>query len=192
VLQPDGGSVELQRGTRIGMVAQEAPGGAETPVETVLAADTERAALLEEAETAEDPDRIGEIHIRLADIDAHSAPSRAAQILAGLGFDETMQAQPMSSFSGGWRMRVALAAVLFAEPDLLLLDEPTNHLDLEATVWLESYLKSYPRTMLLVSHDRHILNSVVDHILHLDQQQLTYYAGGYDDFERLRAVQMEQ
>jgi len=190
--QPDAGSIDLQRGTRIGIVAQEAPGGPETPLDVVLAADTERAALLAEAETAEDADRIGEIHMRLSDIDAHAAPARAAQILAGLGFDDSMQGRPMSSFSGGWRMRVALAAVLFSEPELLLLDEPTNHLDLEATVWLESYLKSYPHTMLLVSHDRQILNSVVDHILHLDQRQLGYYTGGYDSFERQRATKIEQ
>jgi len=191
-LQPDGGSIELNRRTRIGIVAQEAPSGPQTPVEIVLAADTERHALLEEADIAHDADRIGEIHARLDDIDAHAAPARAAQILAGLGFDDTMQQQPMSSFSGGWRMRVALAAVLFAEPDLLLLDEPTNHLDLEATVWLEAYLKSYPRTLLLVSHDRQILNSSVDHILHLDQAVLTYYTGGYDDFEKLRAEKIAQ
>jgi ATP-binding cassette subfamily F protein 3 len=191
-LQVDGGSIELNRGTRIGVVAQEAPGGPQSPVDVVLAADGERAALLAEAETAHDADRIGWIHARLDDIDAHAAPARAAQILAGLGFDETMQRRPMSSFSGGWRMRVALAAVLFAEPDLLLLDEPTNHLDLEATVWLEAYLKSYPRTLLLVSHDRQILNSSVDHILHLDQRALTYYTGGYDEFERLRAEKIAQ
>jgi ATP-binding cassette subfamily F protein 3 len=191
-LHTDGGSVEINRGARIGIVAQEAPSGPQTPVDVVLAADTERAALLDEAETAHDPDRIGEIHARLDDIDAHAAPARAAQILAGLGFNDTMQQQPMSSFSGGWRMRVALAAVLFAEPDLLLLDEPTNHLDLEATVWLEAYLKSYPRTLLLVSHDRQILNSSVDHILHLDQRVLTYYTGGYDDFVKLRAEKIAQ
>ena len=191
-LHSDGGSIELNRGARLGIVAQEAPSGPQTPVEVVLAADAERHALLEEAETAHDGDRIAEIHARLDDIEAHSAPARAAQILAGLGFDEAMQQQPMSSFSGGWRMRVALAAVLFAEPDLLLLDEPTNHLDLEATVWLEAYLKTYPNTLLLVSHDRAILNSSVDHILHLDQRQLTYYAGGYDAFERLRAEKMAQ
>jgi ATP-binding cassette subfamily F protein 3 len=191
-LQPDGGSIELNRGVRIGIVAQEAPSGPQTPVEIVLAADTERASLLAEAETAHDPDRIGEIHARLGDIDAHAAPARAAQILAGLGFDDAMQQRAMSDFSGGWRMRVALAAVLFAEPDLLLLDEPTNHLDLEATLWLEAYLKNYPRTLLLVSHDRQILNSSVDHILHLDQRVLTYYTGGYDDFERLRAEKIAQ
>jgi ATP-binding cassette subfamily F protein 3 len=190
--QPDGGSLELARGIRIGMVAQEAPGGPETPLDVVLAADEERTALLAEADTASDPHRIGEIHSRLAEIDAHSAPAKAARILAGLGFDEAMQARAMSSFSGGWRMRVALAAVLFAEPDLLLLDEPTNHLDLEATLWLQSYLESYPRTLILVSHDRHILNAVPDHILHLDQRKLTYYPGNYDSFERLRAARIEQ
>jgi ATP-binding cassette subfamily F protein 3 len=191
-VQPDAGSLDLNRGARIGIVAQEAPSGIHTPLEVVLAADTERASLLAEADTAHDADRIGAIHARLVDIDAHAAPARAAQILAGLGFDDPMQNQPMSSFSGGWRMRVALAAVLFAEPDLLLLDEPTNHLDLEATLWLESYLKTYPHTLLLVSHDRQILNSSVDHILHLDQRCLTYYSGGYNDFEKLRAEKVAQ
>ncbi|HLY54218.1 MAG TPA: ABC-F family ATP-binding cassette domain-containing protein [Stellaceae bacterium] len=191
-LQPDGGAIDLPRGTRIGMVAQEAPGGSTTPLDTVLAADEERASLLKAAETETDGHALGEIHGRLAEIDAHSAPARAARILAGLGFDEAMQARPMSSFSGGWRMRVALAAVLFVEPDLLLLDEPTNHLDLEATLWLQSYLEAYPRTLILVSHDRHILNAVPDHILHLDQRKLAYYPGGYDEFERLRAAKIEQ
>jgi ATP-binding cassette subfamily F protein 3 len=191
-LQPDGGAIDLPRESRIGVVAQEAPGGDQTPIDVVLAADAERAALLDEAEHATDPDRIGHIYARLDDIDAHSAPARAAGILAGLGFDEEMQNRPMSSYSGGWRMRVALAAVLFSEPDLLLLDEPTNHLDLEATVWLDTYLRSYPRTMLLVSHDRHILNSAVDHILHLDESKLVYYSGGYDEFERLRAIKVAQ
>ncbi|HWK45854.1 MAG TPA: ABC-F family ATP-binding cassette domain-containing protein [Stellaceae bacterium] len=191
-LQPDGGSLDRRRGTSLGIVAQEAPGGEFTPLDVVLAADLERAALLDEAETATDPDRVGEIHMRLLDIDAHAAPARAAGILAGLGFDDAMQGRPMSSYSGGWRMRVALAAVLFTEPDLLLLDEPTNHLDLEATVWLENYLKSYPHTVLVVSHDRALLNSSVSHILHLDHRKLTLYAGGYDSFERLRAERLAQ
>ncbi len=190
--QPDNGSIELQRGTRIGIVAQEAPGGAMSPADVVLAADLERAALLNEAETATDPDRIGFIHQRLDEIDAHSAPARAAQILNGLGFTDEMCHRPMSSYSGGWRMRVALAAALFAAPDLLLLDEPTNHLDLEASAWLETYLKNYPHTLLMISHDRQILNSSVDHILHLDRQALTYYTGGYDTFLSLRAAKMAQ
>src|SRR6202011_3381895 len=132
------------------------------------------------------------VHHRLADIGAHRAPAEAAEILAGLGFDNDAQARPCSEFSGGWRMRVALAAALFSGPDILLLDEPTNHLDLEATLWLEAYLKAYSGTLLLVSHDRQILNSSVDHILHLDQRVLTYYTGGYDDFERLRAEKIAQ
>jgi ATP-binding cassette subfamily F protein 3 len=191
-LQPDGGTIELPANARIGIVAQEAPGGNETPLDVVLAADTERAALMAEADHAEDGMRIAEIHARLMEIDAHTAPARAAVILAGLGFDAEMQQRSMASFSGGWRMRVALASVLFSQPDLLLLDEPTNHLDLEATVWLEAYLKAYPHTLLLVSHDRQILNSVVDRILHLDQAGLTLYAGGYDDFEKRREERMMQ
>jgi ATP-binding cassette subfamily F protein 3 len=152
----------------------------------VLDADRERARLLSAAETEVEPHAIAEIQTRLADIGAHAAPARASAILAGLGFDETAQQQPLASFSGGWRMRVALAAVLFAEPDLLLLDEPTNHLDLEASLWLEDYLRRYPKTLLLVSHDRDLLNRVPERIVHLDQRKLASYAGGYDVFERIR------
>src|SRR6266481_5178460 len=187
-LQADGGEIGLPANTRIGMLAQEAPDGPES----LLAADTERARLLAEAETAHDPHRIGEIHTRLADIEAHRAPARAAAILAGLGFDTAQQAQPCRDFSGGWRMRVALAAVLFAVPDLLLLDEPTNHLDLESTLWLENFLVGYPRTLLLVSHDRNLLNKVVDKIIHLEDNKLTLYTGGYDRFEQTRAERLAQ
>jgi ATP-binding cassette subfamily F protein 3 len=183
---PESGQIGVPRNTSIGQVAQEAPSGEETLIEVVLAADRERGALLAEAETATDPHRIAEIHIRLADIDAHSAEARAASILAGLGFDEAAQARPCSSFSGGWRMRVALAAVLFTEPDLLLLDEPTNYLDLEGTLWLENYLTRYPRSVIVISHDRDLLNRAVDTIVHLDQGKLTLYRGGYDSFERQR------
>ena len=168
------------------MVAQEAPAGAATPLETVLAADQDRASLMAEREVAEDPLRIAEIETRLADIGAHAAPSRAARILSGLGFSAEMQEQPLSSFSGGWRMRVSIAAMLFAEPELLLLDEPTNHLDLEATMWLEAHLQRYPKTMIIVSHDRDLLNKAVDGILHLEGGKLTYYTGAYDRFERTR------
>jgi ATP-binding cassette subfamily F protein 3 len=187
-LQPDAGEIGVQKGLRIGTVEQEAPGGDATPIEMVLAADLERAALLHEAEEADDPHRIGEIHARLMDINAHSAPARAGIILAGLGFDAAAQERRLSSFSGGWRMRVALAAALFAEPDLLLLDEPTNHLDLEATLWLEAFLRDWRRTLLIISHDRHILNAVPDHILHLDD----LYSGGYDTFARTRRERLEQ
>jgi ATP-binding cassette subfamily F protein 3 len=185
-LHADTGSITIPRNFRIGHVAQEAPGGNDTLIAWVLAADSERAALLAEAETASDAHRIAEIQERLNDIDAHSAPARAAQILAGLGFDETAQQRPCSEYSGGWRMRVALAAVLFLEPEILLLDEPTNYLDLEGTLWLESYLKSYPHTVLMVSHDRDLLNRCVGAILHLERGKLTLYTGGYDDFEEAR------
>ncbi|HUN51976.1 MAG TPA: ABC-F family ATP-binding cassette domain-containing protein [Candidatus Sulfotelmatobacter sp.] len=183
---PEGGAVTVRARASVGLLAQEAPGGPQSLIDFVLDADRERAALLAESETASEPHRIAEIHTRLADIGAHTAPSRAAAILAGLGFDKRAQARPLSDYSGGWRMRVALAATLFAEPDLLLLDEPSNHLDLEATLWLESYLRSYPRTILLVSHDRDLLNNVATHILHLEGQRLFLYAGGYDSFERTR------
>jgi ATP-binding cassette subfamily F protein 3 len=185
------GSIHLPRNARIGQVAQEAPGTEEPLIEIVLKADIERAALMEEEKTATDPNRIAEIHIRLADIDAHSAEARAATILAGLGFDDEAQRRPASSFSGGWRMRVALAAVLFSEPDLLLLDEPTNYLDLEGTLWLENYVARYPHTVLLISHDRDLLNRAVNAIVHLDQQKLTFWRGGYDQFERQREEQIE-
>jgi len=188
----DGGSISLARRARLGMVAQEAPGGPQTLLDNVLEADTERAALLAEADTATVPERIGEIHQRLLDIEAHSAPARAAAILAGLGFDEAAQGRPLSEFSGGWRMRVALAAVLFAAPDLLLLDEPTNYLDLEGTLWLEDFLRRYPRTVLLVSHDRDLLNNAVTAILHVDHGDLTLYRGGYDTFEATRRERQEQ
>lgn len=191
-LQPDGGAIEVSGNTRIGIVAQEAPGGDVTPIQHVLAADTERAALLGEAEKTGDMARLAHIHDRLTAIDAHAAPARAAAILAGLGFDEDMQHRPLSTFSGGWRMRVALSAALFSQPELLLLDEPTNHLDLEATAWLEDYLKNYPHTLVIVSHDRSLLNAVPDHILHLDRVKLTLYAGGYDAFAESRALRMAQ
>jgi ATP-binding cassette subfamily F protein 3 len=192
MLEPDNGDVSMPRGARLGYIAQEAPAGKTTPFETVLAADTERARLLDEAEHSHDPDGLGELHERLNAIDAHSAPARAARILVGLGFDEAAQHRPLDSFSGGWRMRVALASLLFSQPDLLLLDEPSNHLDLEAVLWLEDFLKSYPATILLVSHERDFLNNVVDHILHLDRGKLTIYPGGYDAFERQRAERQAQ
>ncbi len=183
-LAPESGSIELPKGLRIGQVAQEAPGTEQTLLEVVLAADTERTALLEEAETATDPDRIAAIHIRLTDIDAHSAEARAGAILNGLGFDAQAQAMPCSSFSGGWRMRVALAAVLFSQPDLLMLDEPTNYLDLEGTLWLENYVQRYPHTVVIISHDRDLLNSTTNAILHLENRKLTFYRGNYDQFAR--------
>lgn len=185
------GSISFPKSTRIGQVAQEAPGTEEPLIEIVLKADTERLSLLQEAESASDAHRIAEIQMRLADIDAHSAEARAATILAGLGFDTAAQARPASSFSGGWRMRVALAAVLFSQPDLLLLDEPTNYLDLEGTLWLENYVSKYPHTVLLISHDRDLLNRAVNSIVHLDQKKLTFWRGGYDQFERQRAEQLE-
>lgn len=192
MLEADTGEVTMPRGSRLGYIAQEAPGGDATPFETVLAADTERAALMLESETCHDAHRLAEIHERLITIEAHSAPSRAARILVGLGFDEAAQHRPLESFSGGWRMRVALAALLFSQPDLLLLDEPSNHLDLEAVLWLEDFLRSYPATILLVSHERDFLNNVVDHILHLSAGKLTLYPGGYDAFERQRAERQAQ
>ena len=190
--EADDGSIGAPSGIRIGYIAQEAPGGTASPFDTVLAADTERTALLTEAEHASDPQRIGEIHERLNAIDAYGAPARASRILAGLGFSEEAQPEPLNTFSGGWRMRVALAALLFSEPDLLLLDEPSNHLDLEAAVWLESFLKTYRRSLIVVSHERDLLNNVADHILHIERGKTTLYAGNYDAFERQRQERRAQ
>ncbi len=184
----EGGTIILPPRWRIGSLAQEAPDGPESLIEVVLKADLERAALLREAETARDPHRIAEIQTRLVDIDAHSAPARAAAILSGLGFSTADQARSCQEFSGGWRMRVALAATLFAAPDLLLLDEPTNYLDLEGTLWLEDHLANYPRTVIVISHDRDLLDTSVDQILHLDRGKLTLYKGTYSSFEEQRAT----
>jgi len=183
----EGGSISLPAGSRIGGVAQEVPSSATSLIDTVLAADTERASLMAEAERADDPHRIAEIQHRLSDIDAWSAEGRASAILKGLGFEPEAQGRPCSDFSGGWRMRVALAGVLFAQPDLLLLDEPTNYLDLEGSLWLESYLAKYPHTVLIISHDRGLLNRAVRGILHLDARKLTYWTGPYDQFARQMA-----
>lgn len=184
------GSIEIPKQARIGGVAQEVPGNDVSLLETVLAADTERAKLLAEAEHATDPNRIADIQTRLADIDAWSAEGRASSILKGLGFSPEKQQMPCSAFSGGWRMRVALAAVLFAQPDLLLLDEPTNYLDLEGAIWLESYLAKYPHTVIIVSHDRGLLNRAVGSILHLEDRKLTFYQGAYDTFANTRAARL--
>ena len=188
-LSPESGSITAPKDARFGSVEQEAPGGAETLIDFVLSADAERTALIAEAESACDPERIADIQTRLVDIDAHAAPARAARILSGLGFDEEAQNRALAEFSGGWRMRVALAAVLFSEPDLLLLDEPTNYLDLEGVLWLTDYLKSCPSTILVISHDRDLLDDVADHILHLDRAKLTLWSGGYTSFERQRREQ---
>jgi ATP-binding cassette subfamily F protein 3 len=190
-LSPESGSITMPSRTRIGVLAQEAPDGPQSLVDVVLSAHSERAQLLAEADTARDPHRIGEIHARLVDIDAHSAPARAASILAGLGFSTQAQQRPVGEFSGGWRMRVALAAVLFSEPELLLLDEPTNYLDLEGTLWLEDHLARYPKSLIVISHDRDLLDNSVDHILHLANERLTIYRGGYSSFARQRAERQQ-
>jgi ATP-binding cassette, subfamily F, member 3 len=190
-LAAETGTVSFPKNTRLGQVAQEAPGTEESLIEIVLKADRERVDLLAEADTATDPGRIADIHTRLADIEAHSAEARASSILSGLGFDMAAQARPASSFSGGWRMRVALAAVLFSRPDLLLLDEPTNYLDLEGTLWLENFVSRYPYTVIVISHDRDVLNNAVNAIVHLDQKKLVFYRGDYDQFERQRAEKLE-
>ena len=183
----DDGEINLRPRAVVGSVAQELPEGDITPTQVVLNADLERTHLLDQAETCTDPFKIGEIHERLAAIDAHTAPARAAAILTGLGFSPEAQEQPMSSFSGGWRMRVALAAVLFRRPDLLLLDEPTNHLDLEATLWLQTHLAQWPGTMIIISHDRELLNEVVTRIVHFEPGgKLTSYGGNYDQFEQTK------
>jgi len=188
----DSGQIEIPQQFRIGGVDQEAPASDISLVDTVLAADHERAQLFAEAETATDPNRIADIYTRLSDIDAYSAEARAASILSGLGFNTEAQARPCHEFSGGWRMRVALAAVLFSQPDLLLLDEPTNYLDLEGAVWLEAFLAKYRHTVLVISHDRQLLNRSVTGILHLTDRKLGYYTGSYDQFDTERRMKLEQ
>lgn len=190
--QPDSGTIDMPSYFRIGGVEQEAPASEVSLLDTVLAADEERAALLAEAETAAEPERMAEVYQRLNDIDAYSAEARASSILSGLGFDQYAQARPCHEFSGGWRMRVALAAVLFSQPDLLLLDEPTNYLDLEGAVWLEQFLTKYQKTALIISHDRELLNRSVTGILHLSHQSLNYYSGNYDQFDNERRAKLEQ
>jgi ATP-binding cassette, subfamily F, member 3 len=187
-LPTESGTIAIPPRWQIGSLAQEAPNGPEKLIEVVLKADRERETLMREAEVASDPTRIAEIQTRLVDIEAHSAPARAAAILSGLGFSSEDQNRPCSEFSGGWRMRVALAATLFAAPDLLLLDEPTNYLDLEGTLWLEDHLANYPRTVIVISHDRDLLETSVDQILHLDRGKLTLYKGSYSSFEEQRAT----
>jgi ATP-binding cassette subfamily F protein 3 len=184
---PEHGSVTLPPRWRIGRLAQEAPSGPEGLIDVVLKADSERTALLAEADTATDPHRIAEIQTRLADIGAHAAPARAASILSGLGFSSQDQQRAVQEFSGGWRMRVALAATLFAQPDLLLLDEPTNYLDLEGTLWLQEHLSRYPATLIVISHDRDLLDSAVGHVLALEQKKLTLWRGGYSAYARQRS-----
>src|SRR4051812_21565204 len=185
-LGPDGGEILLPRTARLGAVDQEHPATEVSLLDTILAADVQREALYAELETAA-PERISDIYVRLAEIDAERAPARAGEILAGLGFSTADLGRPMREFSGGWRMRVALAAALFAEPDMLLLDEPTNYLDLEGAMWLEARLRKYPNAAIIISHDRELLNNSVDHIMHLHHGKLDLYPGGYDDFERRRA-----
>lgn len=190
-LHPDAGNLEIPARIKIGHVAQEAPSGPTTPLDAVMAADQERLALIKRLEEGNEPELMADIYDRLIAVDAFTAESRASEILAGLGFSQEMQKEPLSTFSGGWRMRVSLASLLFSNPDWLLLDEPTNHLDLEASIWLENYLKSYPKSLLIISHDRHLLNSVCDRILFLHSEKIQSYGGNFDTFERTWSAQQE-
>ncbi|NBX66968.1 MAG: ABC transporter ATP-binding protein [Proteobacteria bacterium] len=189
-LKPDGGSISMTLRQRMGMVRQDIPETDTALIDIVLAANEEMAALWKASETEQDPNKLGEIYEKLGDMDAYAAPAKAATLLTGLGFKEHQLTEPFSSFSGGWRMRVALAAALFVEPEVLLLDEPTNHLDLEAIMWLENYLSNYPHTLLIISHDRDMLNKCIDHVIHVDKGDLTLYTGNYDTFERERAMRL--
>ena len=190
-LELESGHIIIPKNEKIGDVKQEVSENDLSVLETILAADEEREALLKQSETEKDPDRISEIQLRLEDIGAWSAEARASTILKGLGFDEEDNHRPCKSFSGGWRMRISLAAVLFNQPELLLLDEPTNYLDLEGTIWLENYLATYPHTVLVISHDRNLLNNCVNSILHLEDKNLTYYSGNYEKFAETRMAQLE-
>ncbi len=190
-LHPDTGRLEIPARVQIGHVAQEAPSGPTTPLDAVMGADQERLELMDRLENGSAPEDMADIYDRLIAIDGFTAESRASEILAGLGFSQDMQKEPLSTFSGGWRMRVSLASLLFSQPDWLLLDEPTNHLDLEASVWLEDYLKNYPKSLLIISHDRHLLNSVCDRILYLHNEKIQSYGGNYDTFERTWKAQQE-
>lgn len=191
MLHPDTGHLEIPARIRLGHIAQEAPSGSATPLEVVMAADQERLELMRQLEEGDSPENIADIYERLMAIDAFTAESRASEILAGLGFSQEMQKEPLSTFSGGWRMRVSLASLLFSKPDWLLLDEPTNHLDLEATLWLEDYLKHYPKSLVIISHDRHLLNAVCDRILFLQGEKIQSYGGNFDTFERTWKAQQE-
>ena len=189
-LQAAGGSISMPARQRFAMVRQDMPETDDALLDVVLAAHTEMAQLWADSLTETDPDKLGDIYHRLDELDAYSAPAKAATLLTGLGFKDSQLTEPFSSFSGGWRMRVALASVLFLEPDFLLLDEPTNHLDLEAIMWLETYLASYPHSMMVISHDRDLLNKCIDHVIHVDKQALTLYTGNYDTFEKERAARL--
>ena len=188
----DAGVIEVPKNYKIGYVSQEAPSTEVTLLDTVLEADIERSKLLHNAQIEKDPNKIAEIYTRLSDINAYSAEARASSILNGLGFSKEDLIRPCSSFSGGWRMRVALASVLFSNPELLLLDEPTNYLDFEGSVWLENYLQRFKNTALVISHDRNLLNKSVTSILHLSHKKLIFYNGNYDFFDNERRVQLEQ
>ncbi len=183
-LKPDGGIISMSANQRMGMVRQDIPEVDTSLLDLVLEANEEMADLWRRTETEQDPNKISDIYERLNEIDAYSAPAKASRLLTGLGFKEEQLSEPFSSFSGGWRMRVALAAALFVEPEILLLDEPTNHLDLEAIMWLETYLMNYPHTLLIISHDREVLNKCIDHVIHVERQKIKMYTGNYDTFER--------
>ena len=184
--QLESGSISVPSKSKIGSMAQEAPATDKNLIETVVEYDKERHNLLEESKRVVDPSRVSEIQLRLADIESHTAEPRASSILKGLGFNSEAQLRATKTFSGGWRMRVALAGLLFSQPDILLLDEPTNFLDLEGVFWLQRFLSKYPHSAIIISHDRDLLNRSVNSILHINNKSLRLYSGNFDIFDKQR------
>lgn len=194
-LHQEAGDLEIPPAWAIAHVSQEVPALPDAALEFTLDGDAELRAVeraIRKAEERHDGERLGELHARLSDIGGYAARARAAELMHGLGFDDSAFTRSVADFSGGWRVRLNLARALMCRSDLLLLDEPTNHLDLDAVIWLESWLKDYRGTLLLISHDRDFIDAVVDQVAQIENQRLTLYKGGYSDFERQRSERLAQ